>query len=264
MAIFYPLCSSSKGNCTFIGNKNNGILIDAGIGPRIFSSLMAQAEIEKTAIKAIFITHDHSDHIKGLSQLVKMLKVPVYGTRPTLEALVDKRVLSYNSDMYEVDTLSYITDYDMQIEAFFTPHDSISSVGYSIITSDNKKIGFSTDLGYFTNEVYCGLSGCDFVFIESNYDDILLENGDYPYFLKQRIKSDLGHLSNNDCAEAIKMLISTSCTSFMLGHLSQQNNCPNVAFEHTKTNLSQIGIVLNNDYQLCVAPQINNGKIINV
>jgi phosphoribosyl 1,2-cyclic phosphodiesterase len=263
MSIFFPLCSSSSGNCTYIGDKNNGILIDAGIGIRKFKSLILDAGISENAVKAIFITHEHSDHIKGLPQLVKKLNVPVYGTRFALEMLVTKKILSEDSDMYEVCTNKYITEYDMQIESFSTPHDSIESVGYKVTTSDNKKIGFSTDLGYITNEVLFGLSECDFTMIEANYDEHLLEIGSYPHFLKQRIKGDYGHLSNTDCAKAIEKLIKLGTNRFMLGHLSDENNRPDIALSSVLNGLDSAG--LNSaDFNISVASKFSDGYYITV
>lgn len=262
MAIFYPLCSSSKGNCTYIGTEKNAIIIDAGISARRLLKLMAEQQLDTNSIRAIFITHEHSDHVKGLSQIVKILKVPVFGTYKTLKQLIANKHLSENDELFEVNTSDCITEFDMQIEAFNTPHDSEHSVGYKILTTDNKKIGYSTDLGHITNEVLFGLNECDFTFIESNYDEGMLHNGGYPLFLKKRIDGIYGHLSNDDCSQAIEKLIKLSNKKFMLAHLSENNNHPLIALNHTVNYLETQSIKQNVDYEIDVALSKENKKII--
>lgn len=263
MAFVYPLCSSSKGNCTYIGDKDSGILIDAGVGPRNFTSLLRLLDIVPSAVKAIFITHEHSDHISGLKKITSMINVPVFGTRETLEQLILKDAVSEECNLYEIMKRKKAVC-NFEIGAFETSHDSVHSVGYTINTNDNKKISVCTDLGYVSERVNKNLLGSDIVLLESNYDEFMLFNGIYPEYLKRRIHGEQGHLSNDLASVEIKKLIDNGTKRFILGHLSEENNRPDVALRHTVNYLTQYGMVVDSDYKITVAPKKSIGKIIEV
>ncbi len=264
MAFVYNLCSSSKGNCTYIGDTENGILIDAGLGPRNFTSLMRLRGITPGAVKGIFITHEHSDHISGLKKLCSLIcKVPVFATRETLEEILAKNAVEDDTPLYEINKRTKSVA-GFEIKAFDTPHDSAHSVGYSVITPNGRKISVCTDLGTATPTVQGNLDGSDFVLLESNYDDLMLLSGGYPEHLKYRIRSNTGHLSNTDAAKVIKRLIDGGTKKFLLGHLSEENNRPQIALETCISYLSGFGMVISNDYNVSVAPKKSIGKIIEV
>lgn len=264
MAFVYNLCSSSKGNCTYIGDPENGILIDAGIGPRNFTSLMRLRGISPNAVKGIFITHEHSDHISGLKKLCSLIgDVPVFATRETLGELLMKNAVLESTPLYEINKRSKFVA-GFEITAFDTPHDSVHSVGYSVITPNSRKICVCTDLGTATPLVQSNLDGSDFVLLESNYDDFMLLSGGYPEHLKYRIMSNTGHLSNSDAAKEIKRLIDGGTKKFLLGHLSEENNKPQLALESSISYLSEFGLVISGDYSLGVAPKKSIGKIVEV
>ncbi len=262
MSFIYTLCSSSKGNCTYIGTKKSGVLIDAGIGIKKFATHLSMIDVKKSAIKAIFVTHEHTDHISGLARIQKALNIPLYASKGTLKQLVLKGTVSESDNLNEINE-SVLID-DIKISPFKTPHDCVESVGYVINTPDNKKISICTDLGYVTDGIHNSICGSDFVLIESNYDKGLLEVSDYPYMLKKRIAGEKGHLSNEDCTAEILKLFSEGTKNFLLGHLSEQNNRPELAYAHVVSALAKQGAKVAVDYNLKVAPKTNVGNIIEV
>ncbi len=260
MEFIYPLCSSSKGNCIFLGNAQKGVLIDAGIGIRNFAKQIKLSGINPKAIKAICITHEHSDHINGLFKIQQALKVPIIATKDTIKALIEKEAIAYLRLLEIIDTTPKNVG-DIVIEAIYTPHDSAESCGYKIRLND-KRMAVCTDLGHITQQIHNSLCDCDFVLLESNYEQNMLDFGKYPQYLKRRINSDVGHLSNVDCSVEIGKLYKAGVKNFMLGHLSEENNMPQLAMSHTVSVLTALGGVINENYTLHVAPKLNNGNTV--
>lgn len=261
MAVLYSLCSGSKGNATYVGDDKKGVLIDAGIGIRNFNKAMDMADIPVENIKSILITHEHSDHVKGLGKIAETLDVPVVASLGTLEKIIKKKLVSPKTKLFEINKKQFEI-LDMEIHNFNTSHDSSHSLGYKIKTSDNKNISVCTDLGIVTQQVQDCLFGSDAILIESNYDEEMLINGDYPLFLKKRIASNYGHLSNLDCAKLIYNLIQNGTNNFLLGHLSEQNNSPKLALSKNIEFLGKNGAECNNDYKIEIAPKNSDGKVI--
>lgn len=252
MARFCPLYSSSSGNCTYIGSSSGGILIDIGISAkRTFGSLW-DLGVDVESIAAVFITHEHSDHVSGLRVFASKYNKPVYATPGTLSALEKAGILN---GKFEAEPVSErgIEAGGMLVKPFKTSHDSRESCGYTIAMPDGKKIAVATDLGVMTEEVFYSIQGCDLVMLESNHDIDMLKNGEYPFFLKERILSDKGHLSNEICAQTAVRLLEKGTTRLVLGHLSKQNNLPRLAFDATFSALSSIGAKKDSDYLLNVA-----------
>lgn len=262
MTFIYPLCSSSKGNCTYIGTKEKGILIDAGIGIRGFISQFKLLGISLSAIRGIFVTHEHSDHTKGLKRIQQELNVPVLASNGTLQSLYNKQLIDLNKTIYKLNSGQEVLVADMGVYGFSTPHDSAESFAYKITTSNNKKVSVCTDLGHITESVHNHLKDCNTILLESNYEKSLLEMGSYPVFLKERILGKYGHLSNENCADEISRLINSGVEKFILGHLSQENNMPDIAYTNVIERLSRDKIQLDKDYSLKVAPVTNDGTII--
>ncbi len=261
MPFCYPLCSSSKGNATYFGTREAGVLIDIGLSARQLFSKLSLASIERNAIRAIFITHEHSDHIKGLPVAAKQLNVPIYGSRKTLEALIEKDMIPAGATVCEIKHKS-AEFAGLSVSAFETPHDAAHSLGYRVTLPDGRYVCTCTDLGHMTEEIYDRLKGSELVLLESNYDPQMLEDGPYPSYLKRRIASSHGHLSNEDCANTVASLFADGTTRFLLGHLSEQNNRPELAYFKTISALSKAGAVINEDVSLMVAPPQNCGKVI--
>lgn len=258
MTKFYPLASSSKGNCSYIGTQKQGIFIDVGIGPRVLQSALSLGGFDPMAIKAVFVTHEHSDHVKGLRKFTERYDVPVYGSRETLAELIQRDCVAPHTKLYEINRRS-VEIAGMQVRAFTTSHDSVHSLGYRIDTPGGKTMAFCTDLGVVTPEVAEHLEGCDLVMIESNYDKQMLRYGAYPQYLKRRIASDTGHLSNDGCSEEVARLVNRGSTQFVLGHLSEENNRPEIALQQTVKTLEQNGMKFGQDYTVWVAPKTTTG-----
>ncbi|MEG3007500.1 MAG: MBL fold metallo-hydrolase [Oscillospiraceae bacterium] len=251
MARYCSLFSGSTGNCYYVGASGHGIIIDAGVSMRTAVSAMVSKKINLSTIDGILITHEHTDHIKGLTPLVKHLKVPVYGTKLLLDYLEDQKLIPVGARLIEMNGMTDIGL--MQVKPFLTSHDCISSCGYKFFTDDKRVISHTTDLGYISNSVGLNLNGSDMVVIESNYDKKMLADSGYPPMLKARIMGKTGHLSNDDCAEEILKLIKTGTTRFMLAHLSRENNRPSIAYQTTKEILTSNGFVEGKDYTLHIA-----------
>ena len=258
MARIYPLFSSSRGNASYIGTPECGILIDAGVSFRRLSQALERSGIPLSGIRAVFITHDHTDHICGLRTLTAQLRVPVYSQKKTLRNLIDRGQVAPNAELHELhDT---VTVCGMQVTAFDTPHDTDQSCGYRAVLPDGRICAVCTDLGHVTKTVEQALTGCDLVLLEANYDPQMLRDGHYPSNVKARIASGSGHLSNQDSAAAAKKLVAAGTTRLVLGHLSQDNNRPAVAEQAIVTGLA--GFTRGRDYLLEVAAPETDGRMI--
>ena len=260
--ILYPICSSSRGNCLYISGKRGGILVDAGFGVRNLFTYLKNAQISPIGIKSIFITHEHIDHTLGLYSITKNLCVSIFSSKETLKCLVSKGRIHPSSKLYEIDSKK-VCVCGLEIGAFKTPHDCARSLGFCIFDGQ-KKLSICTDAGHITDEMKQNLKDSTLVFLESNYDRQMLLNSHYPYYIKKRIESKLGHLSNDDATEFIKYLIDHNVKKFILGHLSQNNNTPEVAFQTATSRLLKSKLKINQDYSLNIAPVRNPDKIYEV
>lgn len=261
MSRFCSLFSSSSGNSTYIGSGKSGILIDAGVSAKRLKGALSDRQIEPSTINAIFVTHEHSDHIKGIRVFASAHNIPVYATAGTLDGLDEAGMLNgkFPCGIIPKDGMEFA---GMFVKPFETPHDANESCGYTIDLPDDRKIAVATDIGHMTNTIMNALIGCDLVMLESNHDIGMLENGDYPYYLKRRILSDRGHLSNEACATAASQLIERGTTRLFLGHLSSENNIPELAYQTTFAEIAQTGAVLNRDYTLKVNAKENLEDIV--
>lgn len=254
MAFFCPLFSGSSGNCYYIGGSACGILIDAGVSAKRIALAMSRMAINPDSIKAIFITHEHNDHINGLRVFASRIGCKVYSSAGTLHKLHAMGHLSTGFKA-EVIGIKGVEAAGMFIKPFATPHDSCDSVGYTIKTDDQRSVAIATDLGCITDQVRSSVRGSDLVVIESNHDINMLENGRYPYYLKKRILSERGHLSNDCCSAELPLLIKTGTTRIFLAHLSRENNVPQLACQTALTALETAGMRKNIDYRLDIAPE---------
>ena len=262
MARFCSLFSSSSGNSTYISSSKTGILIDAGVSAKKMKEALLGRDIDLSKLGGIFITHEHSDHIKGVRILASTYKIPVYATEGTMSALEENGVVTVKFP-FEVIPYEGMQVGDIFVRPFRTPHDSRESCGYRIDFADGQKAAIATDIGKITDEIRSNLLGCELVMLESNHDIGMLQNGPYPYALKRRILSEVGHLSNVACADMTAELVSKGTSRLYLGHISQDNNFPGLAYQ---TNLSaisqQTGAVVGKDYLMEVNKVENNMGII--
>ena len=261
MARFCSLFSSSSGNSTFIGSSKTGILIDAGVSAKRMKEALLSREIDPSELGGIFITHEHSDHIKGVRILCSNYNIPLYATQGTLSYLEENDVIN-GKFPFEVIDEKGVEIGDIVVKPFKTSHDSRESCGYTVDLPHGQRAAIATDLGKITSEVERAITGCEFVMLESNHDISMLQAGPYPYYLKRRILSDRGHLSNEACAEQAKKLIKSGTSRLFLGHLSAENNFPDLAFQTTLSALSEMGAVNERDYILKVNSVENTDGII--
>lgn len=260
MARFCTLCSSSSGNAAYVGTASCGILVDAGTNAKQLELALARADLSPDMLRAIFITHEHTDHIGALRVFASRYHLPVFASAGTLSALEQSSVINGKYETYEMREGADICG--IYVSAFHTSHDSRESLGYRIELGE-RTVGIATDTGYVTEEMREGFDGCDLVLLEANHDLKMLAEGPYPFPLKQRIRSDCGHLSNDAAAEYAAELFAANTRRFVLGHLSRENNTPEKAFEAVDSALCAGGAVRGNDYLLEVAPESNmNGCIL--
>lgn len=256
MAKFCSLYSSSSGNCTYIGTSAGGILIDVGVSAKRTEEALLSIGVDPSDISAIFITHEHSDHINGVRVLASRRGIKVFASEGTLDGMNCAGVFNSPVDAYVMPDEG--TDIDgFHVRPFAISHDCREPTGYTVMTSDAKRIAVLTDTGKITKQIENAVIGCDLVLLESNHDIGMLQNGPYPYMLKQRILSDLGHLSNEVSSEFACRLIKSGTTRLVLGHLSKENNMPSLAYQTAKCALSQEGLEENKDYLLSVAGDLN-------
>lgn len=234
----YRICSlysGSTGNAMLIETPGAKVLIDAGKNARALTGALRAVGVNIDEIDAVFITHDHRDHISALPVLLKHCAIPVHAVEATAQVIAHGageevlRCLRRHTPLY-TEVVG-----DLTVRSFITPHDSCFSVGYRMTFADaygrEHAIGYGTDVGYVNDSVRAGLIGCESVVLECNHDREMLLTGPYPYRLKERILSRYGHLSNEDCAALAAELAAGGMRHLLLAHLSEQNNTPQMAYE---------------------------------
>ena len=249
---FATLFSSSSGNCTLIANDDTNILIDAGQSASKVCSSLKNIGMDICEIDGILVTHEHTDHIKGVGVLSRKYNIPVYANELTME-----QIIMSVGDLHDrnIKTIKCGHSFDirgMSIMLFEIPHDAVCPMGYTIDLG-GKLVSVATDTGHITKSMLVNMSKSDTVLIESNHDIQMLKNGKYPYNLKKRIMSDTGHLSNENAAWLATQLAMWGTRKIILGHLSEQNNTSDIAFNTAKAKLLENKIVPNADVILKIA-----------
>ncbi len=242
------LYSGSTGNSFLITTPSGAILIDAGKNARKLCMALAEVGVSPDESKAVFITHEHSDHVSALPVFLKKHPMPVHVLKESAYRLVNDTAVSPCLRLHNPGYVEALGD--ILVISFPTPHDSLASTGFriEIPTEDGIfRIGYATDIGHVSREVEEGLSGCDVVILESNHDLEMLRMGPYPYLLKQRIASHKGHLSNAASAAFAARLCENGTRALMLAHLSQENNEPQLAYNEC------LAAVADDQVQICVA-----------
>lgn len=263
MIKFCSLYSGSSGNCLFISDGQTKILIDSGMsGKKIIEALVAIGE-NPSELSAILVTHEHSDHIRGAGVLSRKLDIPIYANENTWNAMeqaigpvnIKNKMCFCNCEEFEIGNIF--------INAFPIPHDAVDPVGFNFFL-DNKKITTATDIGHMTNKLLGYLMGSDLLFIESNHDIEMLKVGPYPWPLKKRILGERGHLSNEMAGKVVAYLAKKGTKKFLLGHLSKENNFPDLAYQTVCNVLNENDICAGKDIMLSVALRDQVGAVVEV
>ena len=260
MLNFCSLYSGSSGNCLFVESQDTKLLVDTGMSCKKIEEALTSIEVDPFSINAILITHEHSDHVKGLSTISKKYNIPVFSTRETFEAMPTQtnKIAQQNINYFKPAEKFSINDLD--ILPFSIPHDAANPCGFNINSID-KQISIATDIGHMTNSILGYLEGSEFILLESNYDTEVLKCCSYPFKLKSRIASNTGHLSNTMAGKTISYLSKNSnLHTAMLGHLSKESNFPELAYQTVLDEI--ICNSLENNINLSVASRDCPSKLI--
>ena len=260
------IASGSSGNSTYIGTDKTSLLLDTGISLKGINNGLMKADLSVKDIDAIFITHEHIDHIKSLGVIARKYNIPIYATYGTIDGILTTRSLGqfdYNL-LKPIKNDGSIIIGDIVVNSCPISHDANDPVCYNFV-SENKKISVATDMGVYDNMTIDFLSESDAAVIETNHDIRMLEAGPYPYPVKKRIMGDRGHLCNEDGARLIRDILSDHIKYIALGHLSDKNNYAELAFETVKNELEDNPFTNDvRDFGLCVAPRYEAGELIEI
>lgn len=227
------LSSGSGGNCSVVASSGTRLLIDAGLSCKEMCRRMALQAIAPETIDGVLITHEHADHVSGLYVFAKKFRVPVYMTEATHRAWT-RQYKDSNGERVKAEKVETFQSGhrfqvgDIEVTPFTIPHDAADPVGFTF-RAEGIKLGFVTDLGYMPSSIKAHLKGCDGVLLESNHDLEMLRVGPYPWAVKQRVMSRVGHLSNDALAEFLSTDYDGSAAFLILAHLSEANNHPEIA-----------------------------------
>lgn len=261
MMKFCSLYSGSSGNSIYVESSNSKILIDAGVSGKKIEEGLASIGTSPDEIDAILVTHEHSDHISSIGFISKKYDIPVYASNLTWTQLEGQSVKMNPSNRitFEIDNCFSIGNLD--IIPFKIPHDAIEPCGFSIF-GEGKKITVATDIGHINSYLSENMKKSDMLLLESNHDVEMLRCGKYPWFLKRRILSEKGHLCNEDASKTIVSLVESGMKKFLLGHLSAENNFPELALQTVTNSLNEIGVTIGLDVFLEVAPRFQHSTMV--
>jgi len=252
------LASSSSGNCTVVSQGGTHLLIDAGISLRRIREGLRRVGLSPDDLAGVLVTHEHSDHIGGIGMLVKYHRTPLFSSCGAGDGICRAAPgAGPYMNCFEIGAPFELGD--ITVLSFSTPHDAADSVGYRL-TAGGKSLCYATDLGCVTDEVMDAARGADIAIIEANHDREMLRLGPYPPYLKKRILSKYGHLSNSDSGRFAAGLALSGTRCLQLAHLSRENNTPGLARQAVADALGEIGIVAGRDLELDVAPPFTPGR----
>lgn len=258
MALYITsLNSGSNGNCYYVGNNTDAVLIDVGLSCRETEKRMNKLGLNMKTVKAIFVSHEHGDHIKGVSTLANKYNLPVYITAKT--AVNGPRLISHIAKTFTASQPVAVGD--LNITAFTKFHDAADPHSF-IISYNNITVGVLTDIGTVCKEVINYFKQCHAVFLESNYDEQMLENGKYPIHLKNRIRGGHGHLSNKEALELFTTHRSPSLSHLLLSHLSKENNSVELVEQLFKQHAKGINITVASRFQSTAVFTVSRSSVI--
>lgn len=236
------IASGSSGNCVYVGSGQTNLLVDAGVSAKKIENGLNGIDINPDTLQGILVTHEHSDHISGLGIMARKYNVPIYGTYETLQSIQGIKAMGKIPEelfrSIEPNQTFHIND--IAVNPFATSHDASNPVCYTM-QSEGHKVGVATDLGMYDDYILSNLNDADVLMIEANHDVNMLMVGRYPYYLKQRILGNRGHLSNESSADLISKLLSKRLRYILLAHLSKDNNYEELAYETVSYELTNRG-----------------------
>lgn len=260
------IASGSSGNCVYVGSDTTHLLMDVGISGKRTEAGLKELGLKMSDIDGIFITHEHADHISGLGVMARKYGVPIYGTRGTIDAIKQAHSLGKIDDSL----FQYIradekcTVKDVTLYPIRTSHDAAEPVAYRV-SHGKQKIAVITDLGCYNDYTVECLRDLDVLYLEANHDIHMLQVGPYPYYLKQRILGERGHLSNEAAGKLLSRLLHDNMRSIVLGHLSKENNLPELAYESVRVEVTMSDTPYNgNDFPLYVAKRDEVSQMIEI
>lgn len=257
---FCSLFSGSSGNSLFISYGNTRILIDAGVsGKKIQNALKSIGE-DACNLDALVVTHEHSDHSSCVGVMSRRFNIPIYATEGTWLGMENAIGIINEANIIHIKANSDFQIGNFQIHAFSIPHDAADPVGYTF-TVDDKKVAIATDIGHMNETILENIRDSDLVMLESNHDISMLENGNYPHFLKNRIKGRYGHLCNDIAGDTIALLVEGGIKRFLIGHLSNENNHPKTAYSTVLDRLTSCGLRETEEFELDVALRDRASKV---
>lgn len=241
MLKFSSLYSGSTGNSLLVQSEHSNILIDSGVSAKKIVEGLDQVGVLASDIDAILVTHEHSDHVQSLATISKKFDIPVYANQNTWDAMPDKRDKIEKKNQHIFVTSDHFEIGDVLVKPFLIPHDAAEPCGFTF-SCQEEKIGIATDIGHMTTDIMDCLEGSKFMLLEANYEPEVLKCSRYPYLLKTRIAGPNGHLSNQLAGQTIAKLIGSGLKEVMLGHLSKENNFPELALKSVWEELHFVGI----------------------
>lgn len=260
------IASGSSGNCIYVGNDDTHILIDTGISKKRIEEGLNEVELSLSDIDGIFVTHEHSDHIQSLGVIQRKYNIPVYSSKETIESILNEKKLGkIDEDLFvpiEADTTFELGT--LKINPFSVSHDAAKPYAYRV-SDEKSSVAVATDMGYYDEYIVDNLKNLDALLVEANHDIRMLQLGRYPYILKQRILSNRGHLCNEMCGRLIDEILCPSLKSIFLGHLSQENNYPDLAYQSVKNEIDMSeSTYKSRDFDIMVAHRDRPSKIVTV
>ncbi|WP_250278116.1 MBL fold metallo-hydrolase [[Clostridium] colinum] len=263
MIDFTTLASGSKGNSIYIGTKDTKILIDAGLSAIKIENALKDINVSLDDIDAIFVTHEHSDHIDGIGVVSRKYNLPVYATEGTWNNMPQKigKISQNNKRLVYKDEGIWLND--IFIKPFGVPHDAKEPVCYSVLYN-GIKICVATDMGHITRDIIENIRHSSALVLESNHDVNMLKMGSYPYNIKERILGKYGHISNETCGKLLSCVMNNKLKNVFLGHISQDNNTPDLAYLTVSNILEEFGIQAEKDVNLFVAKPYGITEVITI
>ena len=258
------ISSGSDGNCIYVGGKDANILVDAGISGKKIEAGLKAIDVDPQKLDGIFITHEHTDHVSGIGVMARRYHIPIYATVETMYAMLHTKNVGRIPEelMHYIQPEQNVNIKDLMISPFSISHDASNPVAYTF-ECDGHKMGIATDLGTYDQEIVEKLKGTEVLLLEANHDVNMLQVGPYPYMLKQRILGNKGHLSNMLSARLLCELLGEHLKHVILGHLSKENNFPDLAYETVKCEIEQQGFLCKPNF-LSVAKCFENTTVFEI